>query len=198
MLVFKSIDEPEVAKLIKDGQVGVLPTDTIYGLVADASNQAACERLYKLKSREHKPGTIIAASIDQLVELGLERRYLKAVEQFWPGSVSVIIPADTELAYLHLDKVSLACRIPSDSVMSKLLYKSGPLLTTSANQPGHQPACNIKEAQAYFGENVNFYVDGGNFKDRPPSTIIRIVDDVVEVLREGAVNIDEGSGAIIE
>lgn len=178
-------------KLQVAGAVGVVPTDTVYGLVARASDQAAVQRLYDLKLREGKPGTIIAASIDQLVELGLKARYLKAVEQFWPGAVSVIIPCGPELAYLHEGKFSLAVRIPGDATLRKLLEQTGPLLTSSANHPQEPIATTILEARNYFGEAVDFYVDGGDLSDHLPSTIIRIVDDAIEILREGAVKIQE-------
>ncbi|HEY1835709.1 MAG TPA: L-threonylcarbamoyladenylate synthase [Candidatus Saccharimonadales bacterium] len=181
-------DEPLVAA-IKNGAVGVLPTDTIYGLAAVAGNTLAVSRLYALKSREHKPGTVIAASIDQLVDLGIKRRYLKAVEQFWPGAVSVIIPTGDELDYLRQGVPGLAIRIPADETLRRLLEQTGPLLTSSANQPGEPPANNIAEAQKYFGGQVDFYVDGDDLSGRPPSTIIRIVDDAIEVLRQGAVKI---------
>jgi L-threonylcarbamoyladenylate synthase len=174
------------------GSVGVIPTDTVYGLVARAADEAAVERLYALKHREDKPGTLIAASVMQLEELGLKHRYLKAVEQFWPGAVSVIIPiSDPALAYLHRGKRSLAVRIPDDTDLLKLLAQTGPLQTTSANAPGEPPATTEAEAKDYFGNDVDFYVDGGNLSDRQPSTIIRIVDDAIEVIREGTVKINE-------
>lgn len=197
MQQFKTLDDHKLVELIHGGAVGVLPTDTIYGLVANAKDPAAAERLYKLKDREQKPGTIIAASIDQLVDLGIPRRYLKAIEQYWPGSISVIVPSEANLNYLHLGKFSLACRIPSSPQIQKLLTQTGPLLTSSANHPGQPPANSVDEAVDYFGDKVDYYVDGGDLSNRPPSTIIRVVDDAVEVLREGAVKIDEASGEII-
>jgi L-threonylcarbamoyladenylate synthase len=175
-----------------DGAIAVIPTDTLYGLVARAADQAAVERLYKLKNRDHKPGTLIAADIDQLEELGLKRRYLTVVQQYWPGAISVIIPcADPTLKYLHRGKMSLAVRIPDDKELLELLARTGPLLTSSANQPGEQPANTIAEAKRYFGDKVDSYVDGGDLSDRKPSTIIRIIDDAIEIIRQGAVTINE-------
>ena len=174
-------------KLAIAGAVGVLPTDTVYGVVCRASDQTAVERLYALKHREGKPGTIIAASIDQLVQLGLKARYLKAVDQFWPGPVSVIIPCGAELAYLHQGKFSLAVRVPDNNELLNLLTKTGPLLTSSANHPGEPLSTSIKQAKDYFQSEVDFYVDGGDLSDHQPSTIIRIVDDAIEIIREGAV-----------
>ncbi|HEX7368248.1 MAG TPA: Sua5/YciO/YrdC/YwlC family protein, partial [Candidatus Saccharimonadales bacterium] len=116
-------------------------------------------------------------------------RYLKAVEQFWPGAVSVIIPAGPELAYLHEGKNSLAVRVPEPEELQVFLEHTGPLLTSSANHPGEPTATTIEEARAYFGERVDFYVDGGDMSGRAPSTVVRIIDDAIEILREGAVKI---------
>jgi L-threonylcarbamoyladenylate synthase len=178
-----------LARQIIDGAVGVLPTDTVYGLVASAGNQGAVARLYELKSRENKPGTIVAASIDQLVVLGLKRRYLKVVEQFWPGAVSVVISCGTELEYLHQGKDWLAVRITADKRLLDLLEQTGPLLTSSANLPGDPTAMTVAEAKNYFYNKVDFYVDGGDLSGRAPSTVIMVVDDAIEVLRQGAVEI---------
>lgn len=180
--------------LQQDMTVGVLPTDTVYGLVASAHDPRAVKRLYDLKGREGKPGTIIAASIDQLVRLGLKTRYLKSVIDYWPGALSIVIPCDESLSYLHEGVGSLAVRLPADEPLAALLEQTGPLLTTSANHPGEPVASDVQAAEAYFGDKLDFYVDGGNMSGRKPSTIIRVVDDAVEVLRQGAVKInDDGS-----
>lgn len=179
--------------LLKPSCVGILPTDTVYGLVARAKDEKAVARLYDLKDRSGgKPGTVIAASLMQLEELGLKHRYLKAVEQYWPGAVSVIIPvSDPKLAYLHQGKMGLAVRVPDNKALLELLEKTGPLLTSSANHPGEPTAEDTDEARVYFGDKVDFYVDGGDLRGHKPSTVIRILDDAVEIIREGAVKIDK-------
>jgi L-threonylcarbamoyladenylate synthase len=174
-----------------DGEIAVIPTDTVYGVVCKASDELAVERLYALKSRQKKPGTVIAANIDQLVNLGLKKRYLKPLEHYWPGSISVIIPSEFKLRYLDQGVGALAVRIVDDKKLATILKNTGPLLTSSANLPGEKEASNIDEAKAYFGEKVDHYVDGGDLSGRQSSTVIRIVDDAVEVLREGAVKINE-------
>lgn len=178
------------AHLNTPGQIAVIPTDTVYGVVARADDPTAVARLYHLKHRQAKPGTIVAASIDQLVELGVKRRYLTAVEQFWPGAVSVVIPCGPELHYIHQGMGSLAFRIPDDRQLRALLEQTGPLLTSSANQPGEPPATTIQEAKAYFGDEVEWYEEGGTV-NREPSTVIQVIDDAIEVLRQGAVKINE-------
>lgn len=195
--IFKSLEDTELQQLLDAGAVGVMPTDTVYGLVCRAADEQAVGRLYKLKSREHKPGTVIAADVKQLIELGIKARYLKAVEQFWPGGVSVIIPS-RDLEYIHVGQQGIAVRVPESARLNALLQKTGPLLTSSANQPGEPPANNIAEAQAYFGDNADFYVDGGDLSGHKPSTVIRVVDDAIEVVRPGAVTIDEATGRIVK
>ena len=168
------------------GSVGIIPTDTIYGLVARAADEVSVKRVYAIKNDRTKPGTIIASSIEQLMDLGLKRRYLLAVNDYWPAPLSVIIPCDDKLRYLHLGKFGLAVRIPKVKQLIELTRDVGPLLTTSANMPGEKPANTLKEAKAYFGNKVDFYIDGGNLSNHQSSTIIRIVDDNIELIRYGA------------
>ena len=177
--------------ILLNGGVGVLPTDTVYGIVARAADPDAVKRTYGLKKREHKPGTVIAASVDQLVELGLPKRYLSAVEHLWPNALSVEMPLGERLTYLHQDTGRQAYRVVAEPAIREILEKTGPLLTSSANQPGEPTANTIAEAQQYFGDQVDFYVDGGDLSGRPSSTLIRVVDDAIEIIRQGAVKIDE-------
>lgn len=187
MTTYTGLDDPAITKQLLEGAVGVLPTDTLYGLVCRAADKAAVTRLYALKARDHKPGTLIAANIDQLVELGIPRRYLTPVQQFWPGAVSVETPHSID--YLTQSTGRQGIRIPNHPELLALLAKTGPLQTTSANQPGEPPATVISEAQNYFGDSVDFYVDGGDLSDRLPSTIVKVIDDEIEVIRQGAVEI---------
>lgn len=189
--VFTSLNDDELVKLLKNGAVGVMPTDTIYGLVCAADNEAAVRRLYDIKHRARQPGTTIAASIEQLRALGFPLRSLRAVEQLWPNALSVEMPARLVPDYLSSGELTMAVRIPRDDKLQALLAQTGPLMTTSANHPAEPTATDIAGARRYFGDNVDFYVDVGDLGIRPPSTIIRIIDDAIEIIREGAVKIDE-------
>jgi L-threonylcarbamoyladenylate synthase len=188
---FTGLADPKLTQLLLDHAVGILPTDTLYGLVTKADEAAAVARLYSLKNRESKPGTLIAASIDQLIELGLTRRYLTAVADFWPNPLSIVLPAPVELDYLTQGQHTLAVRIPADLSLSQLLERTGPLITTSANHPGEPTATTVDLAEAVFGNQVDFYVDGGSYVNHEPSTVIRIIDDAIEILRPGATKFDE-------
>ncbi len=189
---YQSIKDKEIADLLLAGKVGIIPTDTIYGIVAQASNEAAATRVLEVKGRKYKPGTLIAANLQQIIDLGIPRRFLTAVDQFWPGPVSVVVPVlGNKLTYLYGGVMSLPVRIPNPADLLNLLIKTGPLITTGANRPNKKPANTIKEAIDIFGSEIDFYVDGGNLENRPPSTIIRVIDDEIEVLREGAVEVTE-------
>lgn len=192
--MFSTLDDALLVDLLNSGAVGVIPTDTVYGLVARAADPKAVARLYSLKNRVKKPGTVIAGSIEQLLELGLEAKYIMADQQFWPGPISVVIPHDID--YMSQGIGSQPFRIPDDEDLRKLLLKTGPLQTTSANHPTEEPAANIQEAQSIFGDSIDFYVDGGEQSERPPSTIIRINDGKVEVIREGAAKFSEDGRVI--
>lgn len=182
----------DAVSALQDGGVGVIPTDTVYGLVAAAANEQAVRRFYALKHREHKPGTVVAASVEQLAELGVPRRYLNKVARWWPNPLSVEISLGPELVYLHQDTGRQAFRVVADAALRGILERTGPLVTSSANKPGEPGATNLHEAYDYFKDRVDFYVDGGDLSGCAPSTIIRVVGDDIEVIRQGAVEIGEG------
>lgn len=173
----------EAAVQLSAGAVGVIPTDTVYGIVAAARNQAAVDRLFCVKPREGKPGTVIAADIEQLLDLGVRRRDVELVESEWPAPLSVIVPLADSMVYLHRGVGSVAVRIPDDEPLRQALKISGPLMTSSANMPGEVTAQTVAEARAYFGETVDFYVDGGSLAHAQPSKIVRRVGDTLERLR---------------
>ena len=177
------------AKILADGGLAVIPTDTVYGIAVRADNEKAVSRLYRLKGREGKPGTLIAASAEELIKIGLKRKDIIASSRFWPGSVSVVIELGKKMEYLHQGMASLAVRVPSDKPLLDLLSETGPLMTSSANPPGGKPAKNIDIAHSYFGSQVDYYLDGGELNSKP-STILRIVDDKPIIIRQGAIIID--------
>ncbi|GAC1387444.1 MAG: L-threonylcarbamoyladenylate synthase [Candidatus Saccharimonadales bacterium] len=191
----KTMTETEVVAALNKGAIGVLPTDTVYGICAQAASKTAVARLYSVKYRPNKRGTILAGSVDQLVQIGFKRRYLTAIQHFWPGPISVEIPC-VDLAYLNNGLGTIAVRIPADDRLQQILRHTGALLTSSANQPGEPPATIIQAAIDYFGDTVDFYLDGGDLSGRQSSTIIRVVDDAIEVIRAGAIKIDETTGRI--
>ncbi len=188
--VFTSLSDPALTDILRGGGVGVLLTDTVYGIVGLATDPEAAAKVIDTKGRKYKPGTLIAADVQQLLDLGLQREHVKAAEQFWPGPVSVVLPTKPDLEYLDLGMASLAVRVPKHQALNELLTKVGPLLTTSANRPNEPMVKDVKEAQAIFGNRVAFYVDSGRLEAPLASTIIRFK---IELLRQGEVSINPDS-----
>lgn len=180
-----SLDQAIAA--LRAGGVGVIPTDTVYGLVASASDQSAVERFYALKHREQKPGTLIAANTDQVLALGVPSDQIEQVAPYWPNPLSAVLTVVGN-DYLHQSIGTLAMRVVADTKIRELLEQTGPLITSSANQPGQPPATTVDEAIAYFGDSVDFYVDGGQIIAEP-STIIRPSGDGIEILRQGSITL---------
>jgi L-threonylcarbamoyladenylate synthase len=185
--VFDDLTDPALIELLLNGGIGVLLTDTVYGLVGSARNPETARRVIDVKGRKYKPGTLVAANVTQLIDIGIKRESIQAAEKFWPGAVSVVLPTEEGLEYLDIGMKSLAVRIPSKSELLNLLETVGPLLTTSANRPNEPMVTSIEEAQEIFGNRLNFYVDGGSLSMPTASTIIRIENDQIELLRSGAV-----------
>jgi len=192
-LITKQLNN-EVAEILKNGGVGVLPTDTLYGLVGSALQVNVVERIYKLRQRNlDKPMIILISSLDdlELFDIGLDEEIQEKIESFWPGQVSVILPCSSEkFSYLHRGQNSLAFRWPDRADLLALLDETGPLVAPSANIEGLEPARTFSEAQNYFGEQLDLYVDQGEI-DSSPSTIVLIEDGELRVVREGAVEIRE-------
>ncbi len=176
----------EIIESVKKGGILVIPTDTIYGIVASALNKESVERLYKIRKRNlHKPMIILINSIKDLGIFGIKVQKEKdLLKKIWPGKVSVIFEClNKKYEYLHRGRKTLAFRIPGNKNLVKLLKKMGPLVAPSANIEGKKPSQTIEEAMAYFEDKVDFYVDVGKMKSRP-SKLVSVKNGKVEVIRK--------------
>lgn len=180
------------AEIIKSGGVGVMPTDTLYGLVASAFLPIAVERVYSLRERnKDKPCIILISSFKDLKKFSvtINDDTKNILEKYWPGKVSVVLPCpDEKFQYLHRGTKSLAFRMPDDKKLQEFISETGPLIAPSANVQGNQSAESIEQARGYFGSNVDFYMDAGKLSGLP-STLIRIENGIISVLRDGTVKI---------
>lgn len=184
------VADPAIVSILKSGGVGILPTDTLYGLVASAFDEKAAERIYELRKRTpDKPMIILISSLEDLKTFGIELSFsqFETVEKIWPGKVSIVFACNSEkYSYLHRGKNTLAFRLPREEWLRELLRQAGPLVAPSANFEGEAPARTISEAKKYFAEDVDFYVDFGKL-DSEPSTIVKLENGELKVLREGAI-----------
>lgn len=182
----------QIGEKLADGEVGVLPTDTIYGIVGSALKPATVEQIYRLRKRNpEKPMIILIGSLDQLklFNVALTPDQTDFLKQHWPNPVSIILPVnDQKFEYLHRGKNSLAFRFPQPEWLQKLLNISGPLVAPSANFEGETSASTIEEAQSYFGDNISFYLGNGRLEN-PASTLVDLTNGHPVVLRQGSVQL---------
>lgn len=177
----------KAALLLKEGAIGVIPTDTIYGLCGSALNKKTIETIYRLKRRKaNKPMIILIASVDDLEKFDVkpESWQQKILNKVWPGKISIILPCPSEnFSYLHRGTKSLAFRMPANEELLKILKISGPLVAPSANWEGSKPAETINQAKKYFGKKV-FYYNKGRIQGAP-SAILDLTRRPIKVLRKG-------------
>lgn len=182
----------KLVEAIKAGKIGILPTDTLYGLVGSALSPQAVEKIYAIRERSgQKPFIILISSSAELkkFDIKINKKSEELLKKIWPGKVSVIFPVRSKkFCYLHRGTKSLAFRLPKKDVLIELLKKTGPLVAPSANHEGEKSAATIKKAKRYFAEKVDFYVDGGTLRGKP-STLIALEKGKITVLREGAVKL---------
>lgn len=174
MKVFGSVVDQELVDRLKSGAVGVLRTDTLYGIVAAAGNEAAVERVYELKGRDgnKSPIVLVHGQTDLFdTPTNATEDYLSEV---WPGPVSVILPSSNAPDWITRGNGSVAYRLPADQSLHWLLERTGPLIAPSANPQGDPPATSLDQALGYFGYGVDFYVDGGTVQNMSPSRLMRL------------------------
>jgi L-threonylcarbamoyladenylate synthase len=174
-----------LATTLKAGGLAVIPTDTIYGLVARALDKKAVSRVYTVKGRKpEKPFIILISNKEELSDFGVKptNEQAKLIERFWPGSVTLIFRCDQSLDYLHRGGSTLAFRLPNDKALTSLIEKTGPLIAPSANPEGAPSALNINIAKKYFSSKVDYYYDDGDLVSEP-STIIDLSHDEPKVIR---------------
>lgn len=174
MKYFTSINNPDVTALLKAGAIGVLRTDTLYGVVARADNEPAVQRVYELKDRsEHKSPIVLISEKDQVFD-SVPREINTLLDDVWPGPVSVIIPSMKAPIWIRRGNDSVAYRLPNSNELRQLVSQTGPLIAPSANPEGEPPAMTVQEAKGYFGDNVDFYVDSGQVIDNSPSQLLLV------------------------
>ncbi|MCA9352646.1 threonylcarbamoyl-AMP synthase [Patescibacteria group bacterium] len=177
--------------VIHTGGVAVIRTDTLYGIVCNAHNPHAVDRVYKIKKRNPlKASIVLVADYKQIASFGITitPEMKERLDHYWPGKVSIILPAhdiSVNTHYIHKGTGGIAFRMPDDPELRMMLKDIGPLIAPSANPEGEPPATTIDMARDYFGDQVDYYMDGGEVTNTTPSTIIKFSPSSdVEVIRE--------------
>jgi len=181
------------------GELVVIPTDTVYGVAADAFNPAAVQRLIDAKGRTRRspPPVLIPGipTLDALAE-SVPDEVRALVAKFWPGPLTVILPAQSSLSWdLGETKGTVALRMPANRIALELLSETGPLAVSSANLTGEPAATTAIEAERMLGDSVALYLDDGETGELP-STIVDATglstpEGKLRIVREGVIPASE-------
>ncbi len=203
MALFFECGDPDVrvdaietaAHSVASGELVVLPTDTVYGLGADAFDAVAVAELLRTKGRGREaPVPVLVGSwttIDGLVS-AVDSRMRDLIEAFWPGGLTLVVRYAQSLTWdLGDARGTVAVRMPLHPVAIELLEKTGPMAVSSANRHGQPPAQTAAEARAQLGEDVAVYLEDGQVRGGVASTIVDVTENRPRILRLGALGADE-------
>ncbi|MEU9546610.1 MULTISPECIES: L-threonylcarbamoyladenylate synthase [Streptomyces] len=182
----------EATLAVRRGELVVLPTDTVYGIGADAFNGEAVDRLLRAKGRGRAmPSPVLVASADALHDLIVDfpEQGWALVEAFWPGGLTLVArhqpSLDWDLGETH---GTVAVRMPSHPVAFELLAETGPMAVSSANLTGKPSPQDCDAAQGMLGDSVAVYLDGGPTAAAVASTIVDLTGPVPVLKRAGAIS----------
>ncbi|MDH7506615.1 MAG: L-threonylcarbamoyladenylate synthase [Candidatus Thermoplasmatota archaeon] len=187
----KKLDLYKAIKALKNGQIIVYPTDTLYGLGADIFNDDAVKKVFKIKKRETtNPLPVAVADVNDLEKIAIvDERTRDLIKKFLPGKLTIVLKKKNNVSDLvtgGLDKV--AVRIPNNKIALYLLSNFGPLTATSANIHGKKPPVNINEISIQFkSSDIAVYIDDG-ILDGKPSTIVDMTVKPFKIIRKGAIS----------
>ena len=180
----------EIIQTIKDGGVVIMPTDTIYGIIADATNELAIKKVYELKKRDSKkPMLMLINGVDMLEKYtccinDIER---KLIDKFWPGPLTIIFKKKgiSDLLTGGLDTIGV--RFPKNELLIDIMNEINvPLLSTSVNISGESSVYDVNQLSDEIKKNVDFIYDNGVCKGEA-SSIVKIDEGNILVLREGSI-----------
>jgi len=175
-----------------EGGVIAIPTDTVYGLSASIFSGPALDRIYAIKGRPRDRSLpVLISSLEALERLTepLDERIASVLERFWPGPLTVVLPARPGLEeFLVSEQGGIGVRMPNHPLALEVIEKAGGAIAcTSANRSGESPAQTASEVAESIGSQVDLVLDGGNAPGGVASTVVAIRDHALEILREGAV-----------
>jgi L-threonylcarbamoyladenylate synthase len=186
----------KAATLLKDGNVVAIPTETVYGLAANAFNEEAVRKIFEIKGRPlFNPLIVHIKSIDFLEQLAcnIPPKAKQLAQHFWPGSLTLVLPKkDIVPSIITAGKDTVAVRVPNHPVTLALLNSLNfPLAAPSANPFGTISPTEAKHVSDYFNENIPMVLDGGKCQNGIESTIIGFEHDEPILYRLGSVTVEE-------
>ena len=186
---------------LRSGEVIVFPTETFYGLGANALDEKAVQRVATLKGRDVKnPIALIIADMDMIKEVATNPPPIaeRLMQRFWPGPLTLVLPAKKGLSPLLCNPHGgIGVRVSSHPIASALVRGLGhPITATSANPSGTEPARTIAQALAYFANKLKIFIDAGELTGQKGSTVVECHGDQYNMIREGEISSQELDRAI--
>ena len=190
--VINSINVDDIVSLLKTKSfVMAIPTDTVYALCCNALDKDAVSKIYSLKNRDKdKPISLFIKSVEELnkyIEQDISDRTKELLDKHWPGALTVVFKKKNDaFDYLTSNKDSIGIRIPDDRLLNEILNKIDfPLAQTSCNMSNEKELKNADEIYEKFGDKIDLIIATEKDLDNKPSTIVSIVDDSINIIRQG-------------
>lgn len=186
-------DVVKISEIIKKGEVVILPTDTVYGLAADALNIDAVKKVYELKQRElSKPMSILVSNMDMILKVtkDMSVKEERIIENFFPGALTMVLKRNNmipDIVTANLDTIGI--RMPRNKFLLEVIDCIGmPIIATSCNLSGKSAMTDVQEILSEFKDKVSAIVDEGKSEIGVTSTIIKIEENTINVLRKGPID----------
>ena len=191
-----NVDELEnVIKVIEDGGVVIFPTDTVYGIAANSLDEEAIKKLFDLKERnDNKPICVLTSSVDKIKKIAYVRdEEQKIIDQYMPGALTIILDKKDNVSdVLTSNLKTVGVRIPNNEIALRILEKlEYPLATTSANISGKEAAVKKEDLITEFDGRVDIIIDGGITNLKVSSTIVKLDNNEIKILRQGTIKITD-------
>ena len=178
---------------LEDGNIIAVPTDTVYGLIADAYNEKAVNKIFKTKLRPKKlPLIIFVSSIEEAKKIGHFSKYDELLAKaFWPGDLTLIVKRKSnKIFYGHKSSITVGIRIPNHKALLNLLIETKkPLASTSANSHKEKAPKNIKELDIILNKEITYALVSNHKIAGSESTIVSLINDKINILRSGRISI---------
>jgi L-threonylcarbamoyladenylate synthase len=184
------IDLSKAISALKNGEVVVYPTDTLYGLGADIYNKDAVSKVFEIKKRSrNNPLSVAVFDLDELDKIAfVDDRVKQLVNAFLPGKLTLILNKKSSVPnYVTAGLDKIAVRIPDNLITLKLTKDFGPITATSANIHGEETPSIISKINMQFKEKIAVYIDYGKLAGKP-STIVDVTSDEIQIIREGEIS----------
>ena len=186
----------EVKKVLKEGGIVAFPTDTVYGLACDCFNKKSIEKLYQIKERpSYKPINVLTDSVEKMYKVvdSINNKELELISKYMPGDLTLILNKNEKVPSILTAGIdTIGVRIPDNKIALAILKSfKNPLAVTSANKSGKTSGLEVADFIDVFNNQIDIIIDGGKTPIGVSSTIVKVKEDKIKILRQGNLEIEE-------